>query len=129
MEKVQAPLALLARLFLAYIFVVEGWEKLFHYEGTAAYMDANGVPASLLPLVIITELGGGILVALGFMTRYAAIALAGFCLLTALLFHTDFANVEQFINFNKNIAIAGGFLALSAFGPGALSIDERRRRH
>jgi putative oxidoreductase len=129
MEKVQAPLALLARLFLAYIFVVEGWEKLFRYEGTAAYMDANGVPASLLPLVIITELGGGILVALGFMTRYAAIALAGFCLLTALLFHTDFANVEQFINFNKNIAIAGGFLALSAFGPGALSIDERRRRH
>ena len=128
MEKFQAPLALLARLFLAYIFVVEGWEKLFRYEETAAYMDANGVPASLLPLVIMTELGGGILVALGFMTRYAAIALAGFCLLTALLFHTDFVNAEQLINFNKNIAIAGGFLALAAFGPGALSIDERRRR-
>jgi putative oxidoreductase len=128
MEKFQAPLALLGRLFLAYIFVVEGWEKLFRYEETAAYMDANGVPASLLPLVIMTELGGGILVALGFMTRYAAIALAGFCLLTALLFHTDFANVEQLINFNKNIAIAGGFLALAAFGPGALSIDELRRR-
>ncbi|MBB3236576.1 DoxX family protein [Phyllobacterium endophyticum] len=105
MEKFQAPLALLARLFLAYIFVVEGWEKLFRYEGTAAYMDANGVPASLLPLVIMTELGGGILVTLGFMARYAALALAGFCLLTALLFHTDFANVEQLINFNKNIAI------------------------
>jgi putative oxidoreductase len=128
MEGFQAPVALLARLFLAYIFVMEGWGKIADYAGTAAYMETNGVSAKLLPLVILTELGGGILVAAGFMTRYAAVALAGFCLLTAFLFHTDFGNLEQLINFNKNIAIAGGFLALLAFGPGAWSVDAWRKR-
>lgn len=88
MESFQAPVALLARLFLAYIFVMEGWDKIADYAGTGAYMEANGVSAKLLPLVIVTELAGGILIAMGFMTRYAALALAGFCLLTALLFHT-----------------------------------------
>ena len=128
MEGFQAPVALLARLFLAYIFVMEGWGKIADYAGTGAYMEANGVSAKLLPLVILTELGGGVLVAAGFITRYAAVALAGFCLLTALLFHTDFGNLEQLINFNKNIAIAGGFLALLAFGPGAWSVDAWRKR-
>ncbi|MEK1850343.1 MAG: DoxX family protein [Phyllobacterium sp.] len=128
MQRFQAPIALLARLFLAYIFVMEGWAKITEYAATGDYMEANGVSAKLLPLVILTELGGGILVAAGFMTRYAALALAGFCLLTALLFHSDFSNLEQVINFNKNIAIAGGFLALIAFGPGAWSVDERLQR-
>ncbi|NTS33097.1 DoxX family protein [Phyllobacterium sp. BT25] len=127
MERLQAPLALLARLFLAYIFVVEGWSKISAYSATASYMQTNGVTPGLLPLVILTELGGGLLIAAGFMTRYAALALAGFCLLTALLFHSDFGNIEQVINFNKNIAIAGGFLALMAFGPGAWSIDAMKR--
>lgn len=128
MARFQAPVALLARLFLAYIFVVEGWTKISNYTMTADYMIANGVPAQLLPLVILTELGGGILIAAGFMTRYAAVALAGFCLLTAMLFHTDFGNFEQVINFNKNVAMAGGFLSIVAFGPGSWSIDAWRRR-
>lgn len=129
MERFQAPIALLARLFLAYIFVIEGWGKIGEYAATSSYMEANGVSAALLPLVILTELGGGILVATGFMTRYAAVALAGFCLLTAMLFHTDFSDFEQVINFNKNIAMAGGFLAIVAFGPGAWSVDAWRKRN
>jgi len=128
MQRLQAPVALLARLFLAYIFVVEGWEKIGAYGATADYMQSNGVSPNLLPLVILTEFGGGLLIAAGLGTRYAALALAGFCLLTALLFHNDFGNIEQVINFNKNIAIAGGFLALIAFGPGAWSIDALRNR-
>ncbi|MBZ9657103.1 DoxX family protein [Phyllobacterium lublinensis] len=128
MARFQHPVALLARLFLAYIFIIEGWTKINSYTTTAEYMLANGVSAKLLPLVILTELGGGILIAAGFMTRYAAVALAGFCLLTALLFHTDFSDFEQVINFNKNIAMAGGFLALLAFGPGSWSIDGWRKR-
>ena len=128
MERFQAPVALLARLFLAYIFIIEGWGKISNYAATGDYMETNGVSAKLLPLVILTELGGGILMAAGFMTRYAAVALAGFCLLTAILFHTDFDNFEQVINFNKNIAMAGGFLAIVAFGPGSWSIDAWRKR-
>jgi putative oxidoreductase len=81
------------------------------------------VPAFLLPLVIVTELGGGLMVLGGLMTRRAAFALAGFAILTALIFHNDGADVEQTINFEKNLAIAGGFLVLAARGPGSWSLD------
>jgi putative oxidoreductase len=119
--------ALAGRLLLALIFVVEGWIKIVSYSGTIGYMEAYGVPSLLLPLVILTELGGGLLVAAGLFARYAAFALAGFCLLTALFFHRDVADTNQFIHFFKNLALAGGFLMLVAFGPGAWSLDRRLR--
>ncbi|MEZ0170417.1 DoxX family protein [Microvirga sp. TS319] len=119
----QAPVALLARLLLALIFVVEGWGKLFNYSGTLQYMDHHGVPGILLPLVILTELGGGLLVAFGFLTRVAAFALAGFCVLTALLFHGRLSDPGELIQFYKDVAMAGGFLALVAFGAGDWSVD------
>jgi putative oxidoreductase len=83
-------------------------------------MEANGVSPLLLPLVILTELGGGLLVMFGLLTRWAALALAGFCLLTALLFHMA---PDQAVHFYKNLAIAGGFLMLVAHGPGPWSLD------
>ena len=76
METLQAPLALLARLMLVFIFIVEGWEKIGNYQGTQQYMESYGVPGMLLPLVILTELGAGLLVAFGLLTRLAALALA-----------------------------------------------------
>ena len=94
-----------------------GRRKIASYAGVADYMQANGVDGRLLPLVILTELGGGLLVLFGLKTRWAAIALFGYCLLTALFFHLG---ADQTIQFNKNIAMAGGFLALAIFGPGAL---------
>jgi putative oxidoreductase len=119
-------LALLAgRVLLALIFVLEGWIKIRSYSGTAGYMEANGVSGMLLPLVILTEVGGGLLVAAGLFTRFASVALAGFCLLTALFFHRDIADPDQFIHFFKNLAIAGGFVALAAHGAGAWSFDRR----
>lgn len=117
------PLALLARLLLAWIFIAEGLAKIRDYAGTAEYMQSYGVSGDLLPLVILTEFGGGLLVASGLWTRWAALALAGFCCLTALFFHTDYADPDQFIQFQKNVAIAGGFLMLVAFGPGHWSLD------
>jgi putative oxidoreductase len=92
-------------------------------------MQAHGVPGSLLPLVIVTELLGGAMIATGLMTRWVAIAMAGFVLLTAFFFHTHFADEAQLINFNKNLAIAGGFLALAAHGGGAWSLDALLARH
>jgi putative oxidoreductase len=122
--------ALAGRLMLALIFVVEGWLKINQYEGTVKYMLAFGIPGALLPLVIVTELAGGILVAVGLLTRVAAVALGGFCLLTAWFFHRDFSNPEQEINFYKNLAMAGGFLLLAAHGAGSWSVDSvLRRRH
>lgn len=118
-------LLLIARAMLAYVFIVEGAGKIADYAGVAAYMQANGVDGRLLPLVILTELGGGLCVVAGASTRSAAIALCGFCLLTALLFHRG---AEQTIEFQKNIAIGGGFLVLAVVGPGPWSIEAWRSR-
>jgi len=120
-----APLGLLARAMLAYIFIVEGVGKIGHYADVAGYMAAHGVDQRLLPLVILTELGGGLLVLAGFKTRWAAIALFGFCLLTALFFHMD---ADQTIQFQKNVAMAGGFLTLAIYGPGGWSADGLLKR-
>jgi putative oxidoreductase len=108
---------------LVFIFINEGWGKIGNYQGTAQYMESHGVPGLLLPLVILTELGGGLLVASGLLTRLAALALSAFCVLAAVLFHADLADSNEFIEFGKDIAIAGGFLSLVAFGAGEWSLD------
>jgi len=119
------PLGLIARAMLAYIFIVEGVGKIAGYAAVAGYMQAHGVDGRLLPLVILTELGGGLMVLFGFKTRWAAIALCGFCLLTALFFHSS---ADQAIELQKNLAMAGGFLTLMILGPGAWSLDAWRAR-
>ena len=119
------PLGLAARAMLAYIFVVEGVGKITGYADVAGYMQAHGVDGRLLPLVILTELGGGLLVLFGLKTRWAAIALFGFCLLTAFFFHMS---ADQVIELQKNVAMAGGFLTLAICGPGPWSLDAWRAR-
>ena len=116
------------RVLLAQLFLLAGISKLGAYSTTAAYMASVGVPAALLPLVIATELGGSIAIILGWKTRAAAALLAGFSLLTAVVFHNNFADQTQMIMFLKNVAIAGGFLLLVARGAGAVSLDGRRAR-
>jgi putative oxidoreductase len=128
MSNLQNLFALAARLLLAAIFVFDGWQAIANYSGTAGYMESYGVPGMLLPLVIATELGGGLLVALGLFARYAAFALSGFCLLTALFFHWNFGDPGQVIHFMKDLAIAGGFQLLTAFGAGVWSLDAWRKR-
>jgi putative oxidoreductase len=110
---------------LAYIFILEGAGKIANYAGVVGYMQGHGVDGRLLPLVILTELGGGLLVLFGLKTRWAAIALFGFCLLTAFFFHTG---ADQLIELQKNVAMAGGFLTLAICGPGPWSLDAWRGR-
>ena len=126
MERAAPYLILIGRVLLSIIFIQSGWEKIAGYAGTAEYMQAAGVPSALLPLAILTELGGGVLVLLGLFTRWAAIALAGFCVLAGYLFHYHPGDMMQMINLMKNITIAGGFLVLAGSGPGALALDNRR---
>ena len=118
---------LAARLLLAAIFIMAGFSKLGSgYAATQAYMASAGVPGALLPLVILLELGGGLAVLLGWQTRIAAVLLAGFCVLTAVLFHADFGDQTQAILFMKNLAMAGGFLLLAAGEVHAWSLDGLR---
>ena len=113
--------ALVGRLLLAHIFVLSGVNKLMDIAGTQKYMESAGVPAKLLPLVIAVELGGGLMVVLGWHARLAAVLLAGFSVLAAVFFHANFTEQMQMINFM--LAIAGGFLRLAAHGPGPVSMD------
>ena len=119
------PLMLAARAMLAYLFIVEGVQKTTDYAGTVDYLQTNGIDPRVLPLVILTELGGGLLVLIGLKTRWAAVALFGFSLLTAALVHW---RANEMIEVQKNVAIAGGFLTLAVFGPGPWSLDGWRGR-
>jgi putative oxidoreductase len=112
-----------ARLMLAAIFIAAGAGKVGSYEATQGYMEAAGVPGMLLPLVIATELGGGLALAIGLATRIAALALAGFTVVAAIIFHADLADQMQSVLFMKNIAITGGLLLLVRHGGGAWALE------
>lgn len=126
MQKFQLLAAPAGRVLISLIFVMAGLNKIGGYAGTQGYMESMGVPGVLLPLVIAFEVGAGLAVILGWQTRVAAFLLAGFSVLSAVIFHADLGNQAQFIMFAKNIAIAGGFLFLVAHGPGAYALDNRK---
>ncbi len=124
-------LALVGRILLAAIFIISGFGKITGWDGTAAYMASKGLPMvpALLALTIAIELGGGILLAIGYKARWAALAIFLFTIPVTLVFHNfwaaDAAQVQmQQINFLKNLAIMGGMLMVVAFGPGTYSVDK-----
>jgi len=122
---VDKVIELAGRVLLGHIFLLAGINKISGYEGTAGYMEAMGVPGMLLPLVIILEVVGGLALIVGFKTKWAAAALAGFTVLAAVLFHADFSDQTQMILFMKNWAITGGLLLVYVYGAGELSIDRK----
>jgi putative oxidoreductase len=116
---------LIGRSLLVLLFLLSGLGKLGAYSATAAYMSSQGVPGTLLPLVIATELLGAIAIIVGWKTRIVAFLLGGFSLLTALTFHSNLADQIQMTMFFKNMSIAGGFFLLVANSAGTLSLDGR----
>ena len=126
------PAMLLGRLFLALLFVVSGIGKIAGYAGTAALMASKGLPLVeiLLPLTILVELGGGLMLAIGWKTRWAAAVLFLFLIPTTLIFH-QFWGIDpkmvqmQKVNFLKNVAIMGGMLMVLAMGAGTWSVDRK----
>jgi putative oxidoreductase len=121
--QLNALLAVFSRGLMSLIFIGAGYSKLTGYAGTQSYMEAMNVPGSLLPLVIALELGGGIALLLGLHTRLIAGLLAGFCIVTGFLFHGGADQMNQ-IMLMKNLAIAGGLLALVRTGAGTPSLDK-----
>ena len=123
--------ALAGRILLAVIFLISGFGKIGGFEGTAGYIASKGLPMPqvVTALTIVVELGGGLLLAIGYKARWAALALAVFTLLAAIIFHDFWAaeaaqKMNQQINFLKNLAITGGMLMVFAFGPGRYSVDK-----
>ena len=133
MQNLTSYAAPAGRVLLALIFIMAGGQKITGYAGTQAYMEMMGVPGGLLPLVILTELGGGIALLIGWQARLTALALAGFSLLSGLLFHLipsfgmeGMAAQGEMISFMKNLSIAGGMLMITALGAGPYALDSRR---
>lgn len=115
-----AVLALIARVLMAYIFLVAGWGKISAYSATVGYMESMGVAGALLPLTILVEFGGGLALLFGFQTRFAAFGLGLFSMITAFIFHDG---TQDSINFMKNFAMAGGLFFLMLHGAGKMSLD------
>ncbi len=114
---------LAARVLLGLLFVVAGLGKLGDVAGFSGYMASGGVPAFLGWPVVLFEIIVGAALIVGFQTRIAALALAAFCVLSGVLYHFDLADQNQMTQLLKNLALAGGYLALWVTGAGALSVD------
>jgi putative oxidoreductase len=126
---------LAARILLAILFLIFGWNKLTDYSGTMAYMQMTGDPVPPLSAVvaIIVELFGGLAILLGILTRPLAVLMAVYAIVTALIGHhywtmTGMARFEAEINFFKNVSIAGGFLLLYVTGAGGYAVDAKMKR-
>ena len=118
-------LELAGRILLALLFLMSGIGKIAGYQASVGYMQAMGVPSALLPVTIVLEIAGAVAIMAGWKTRIAAFLLAGFTLVAAVIFHSNFGDQMQMVMFLKNVAIAGGFLMLMANGAGRYSLDAR----
>jgi len=126
MEKFDKFVALGGRFFLSLIFIATGAGKMAEMgASTIAYMEAVGVPGFLFWPSALFELLAGIAILIGYRTKFFAMLLAGFCVLTAVMFHADFSDQIQMILFMKNLAMAGGFMMLMRFGAGEFSMDNK----
>ena len=128
----QDTLALIGRILIAYLFVPAGIGKLMGFAGTVGYIASAGLPLPQLAAVIaiVVEVGFGIALLLGYKTRWTALVMALFTLATAIFFHNFWAMPEakyamMKLNFDKNMAIAGGLMAFAVLGAGRFSIDKR----
>ncbi len=119
---------MIGRLLIATIFLVSGFGKLASPAGTIGYIASVGLPAPTLAYAaaLAIELGGGLLLVLGYRTRLVALGLAIFSVVSALFFHSALGDQNQMFHFLKNLAMAGGLLQFVAYGAGAFSLDQRR---
>ncbi|OGL40261.1 MAG: DoxX family protein [Candidatus Schekmanbacteria bacterium RIFCSPHIGHO2_02_FULL_38_11] len=122
----QKIIPLIGRILISQIFLASGFEKIMNFEGTQKYMASFGMPftAFFAICAIVLEIGGGLSVLLGYKARIGAVLLVVFLIPTTLIFHTNFADQMQVIQFMKNLAILGGLFVVAGFGAGSFSFDK-----
>jgi len=133
-SSLQNPLSLLGRILIALLFVPAGFGKITGFAGTAGYIASKGVPLPELAAAaaIGVELGLGVLLLIGWQTRWAALGIALFTVVISFIFHNFWAVpaeqvVQQQQSFFKNFAVVGGLLTIAAWGAGAWSFDGNKR--
>jgi putative oxidoreductase len=130
MSKNADRFAFIGRCLMAVMFLMSGLGKVVAPAATIAYITSVGLPMPTVGYAasIIIEIGGGLLLILGWQTRILGAFLALFAIATALIFHRNVADQNQLFHFLKNIAIMGGMFQLMAFGAGNFSLDARLAR-
>jgi len=125
-----AAVQLAGRILLGVLFLLAGVGKLGNPAGTQAYIASAGLPLPLISYIgtLVIEIGGGLLLLVGYRARLVSVILAAFTLVAAAFFHHAFGDQNQFVHFMKNLAIAGGLLQIAAIGAGGFSLDNRRAR-
>src|SRR5712671_6343437 len=123
-------IAVIGRCLMAVLFLLSGYGKVVAPAATIAWIASTGLPMPSVAYVIsiVIELGGGLLLVLGWQIRVLGAILSLFAVVTAFIFHRNVADQNQLFHFLKNIAVMGGLFQLMAFGAGNLSLDARRAR-
>ena len=116
-------LEFVGRVLLSALFLIEGFGKTSMQEDVIMYMEDYGVPGILFVPAVILEILFPLLLIVGYRTKWAASIMALFTFTVAIIFHTDFSEGMQLVFFLKDIAIAGGFMIIVAYGPGKISLD------
>ena len=113
----------IGRVLLSILFLIEGLGKISIQEDVIMYMEDYGVPGILFVPAIILEILFPLFLIVGYKTKWAASIMALFTFTVAIIFHTDFSEGMQMIFFLKDLAIAGGFMIIVAYGPSKISLD------
>jgi putative oxidoreductase len=124
MNSINTYAPLVSRILIAVLFLLAGLGKLADVPGFTGYLQSGGLPGFLAWPAILFEIAVGVLLVIGFQTRWVGLAGAAFCVVSAALYHNNFADQTQMVMFLKNLAIAGGFLLLAANGPGKFALDK-----
>jgi putative oxidoreductase len=130
MQGTENATMLLGRVLLSLLFLIGGTIKLLGPAATQAMFVKQGLPMveAAWVLAVVVEVGGGLAMLFGLFTRPVGLVLAIWCVATALIAHSNFAERAQEIQFFKNMGLTGGFLYVAAFGAGAWSLDAWRSR-
>ena len=123
LKSIENLIDLIARIFISLLFLINGYSKVIYFDGTISWMESYGLPGFFIYPAILLEIIAPLLLIIGYKTKISSVMLAGFCIVTALIFLNDFSEQSQLNGFFKNIGLSAGFLFLAINGSKKFSLD------